>query len=100
MKKYLFLFYFIFIFRAQTHIFSPFRIYLDVRAPENRNLFGSGSGSYGKMRVYVHDYHTPYEIYKGKTNNVVLMRPFSLDPGVLHHVSMAHHEVRISYLIS
>ena len=79
--------------REQTKAYSPFRVYLDVRAKENGIFFPPGVYRYRRMVLYIHPYGTPHEIYYGKDGNDVFMERLYVYPGTLHKFRMSFHEV-------
>ena len=52
--------------RAQTVVYSPFRIYIDQRAKYNKDLFAPGVYRYRRITLYIHPWGTPHEMYLGK----------------------------------
>ena len=52
--------------RAQTRMYSPFRIYIDQRAKFSKALFAPGVRRYRRINLYIHPWGTPHEMYFGK----------------------------------
>ena len=79
--------------REQSVIFSPFRVYLDVRAKFNKDFFAPDMYRYHRMTLNVHPWGIPHEIHMGKSRNTVLIDKKQLQPGGKHQFYMDHHVI-------
>ena len=81
--------------RAQTIIFSPFRMYLDLRSGYNRGLVPRTLHKYHLFNVMIHEYGIPHHVYTGKNFNTLLFDRFFLNPGKRWRFYLDRQEVSL-----
>ena len=80
--------------KHQDVIFSPFRVYLDLRARMNRGLVRRGLLRYRKCMIRIHDYGQPHHIVHGRGRNTKLIDSASINPGYKYVLQLDRKEVR------